>query len=126
MSPFDVINAISYTKENIFEDPQASKYYTSFMINRGLSYFPDAIMYANVMNQHYDIPAKWQFFYFINSLPKKKRFSKWAKKDEISENIASVKEYFGYSTRQAEQVINVLTDEQLTMIKRKLFKGGNI
>jgi hypothetical protein len=125
MSPFDFLNAINYTKQNLFEDPQASKDYAPFMVNRGLSYFPDTIMYANVMNQFYDTPKDWQFSYFINSIPKKKRFSKWAKKEETSESIESVKEYFGYSTRQAERVMNVLTDEQLTMIKRKLFRGGN-
>ena len=84
MNPFDVLNSINYTKENLFEDPQSFKEYSSFMVNRGLSYFPDTILYANEMNRYSSIPNDWQFFYFLNTIPKKKRFSKWSKKDKES------------------------------------------
>ena len=35
-----------------------------------------------------------------------------------------VMEYFGYSAREAEKVISVLTKNQLVMIEEKLKKGG--
>jgi hypothetical protein len=35
-----------------------------------------------------------------------------------------VKEYFGYSNEKAKEALTVLSDEQLTMIKEKLYKGG--
>lgn len=124
MSPFEFIGAINETKKNLFEDPQAHKDYSSFMVNRGLSYFPDTILYANEMNQYASIPAEWQFFFLINSIPKKKRFSKWSKKDKETKSIQLVKEYFGYSNEKAKEALTVLSDEHLTMIEEKLYKGG--
>jgi hypothetical protein len=124
MSPFDFINAINDTKKNLFEDPQASKDYSSFMINRGLSYFPDTVLYANEMNRHSTIPVDWQFFFFLNTIPKKKRFSKWSKKDKETKSIQLMKEYYGYSNERAKEALSVLTDNQLKMIEEKLEKGG--
>lgn len=124
MSPFDFINAINLTKKNLFEDPQAHKDYVPFIVNRGLSYFPDTILYANAMNMHSDVPKDWQFSYFLNTIPKKKRFSKWAKKEAETEPLKLVMEYFGYSSEKANEALSILSEEQLAMIKEKLYKGG--
>jgi hypothetical protein len=124
MTPFDFINAINLTKKNLFEDPQAEKDYVPFLVNRGLSYFPDTVLYANEMNRNSGIPKDWQFSFFLNTIPKKKRFSKWHKKDADSESLTLVKEYFGYSSEKALEALSILSDEQLTMIKEKLYKGG--
>ena len=124
MTPFDFINAINLTKKNLFEDPQASKDYKPFLVNRGLSYFPDTVLYANEMNRNAGIPEDWQFSFFLNTIPKKKRFSKWHKKDADSESLTLVKEYFGYSSEKALEALSILSDEQVVMIKEKLYKGG--
>jgi hypothetical protein len=124
MTPFDFINAINLTKKNLFEDPQASKDYKPFLVNRGLSYFPDTVLYANEMNRNAGIPEDWQFSFFLNTIPKKKRFSKWHKKDADSESLTLVKEYFGYSSEKALEALSILSDDQLVMIKEKLYKGG--
>ena len=125
MSPFDFINAINTTKENLFDsDPQAAKDYKPFIINRGLSYFPDTIFYANQMNEHPGLDKDMQFFFFLNIISRKKRFSKWAKKEADSESIDLVKEYYGYSSEKAKEALSVLTEENLIMIKEKLYKGG--
>ncbi len=124
MTPFDFINAINLTKKNLFEDPQAEKDYLPFLVNRGLSYFPDTVLYANEMNRNSGIPKDWQFSFFLNTIPKKKRFSKWHKKDADSESLTLVKEYFGYSSEKALEALSILSDEQLAMIKEKLYKGG--
>lgn len=124
MSPFDYINAINSTKQNLFEDPQAHKDYNAWIVNKGLSYFPDTLLYANEMNRHYGIPKDWQFSFLLNSITKKKRFSKWSKKDSISESLRLVKEYYGYSNEKAKQALSILSEEQLAMIEQKLYKGG--
>jgi hypothetical protein len=124
MSPFDYINAINFTKQNLFEDPQAHKDYNAWIVNKGLSYFPDTLLYANEMNRHYGIPKQWQFLFLLNSITKKKRFSKWSKKDTISDSLRLVKEYYGYSNEKAKQALSVLSEEQLAMIEQKLYKGG--
>jgi hypothetical protein len=124
MTPFDFVNAINFTKQDLFEDPQASKDYIPFIVNRGLSYFPDTVLYSNEMNLRNEIPKDWQFNFFLNSIVKRKRFSKWHKKDAETESLRLVMEYFGYSSEKAKQALNVLDDAQLTIIKEKLYKGG--
>jgi hypothetical protein len=125
MTPFDFINAINLTKKDLFaEDPQAKSDYVPFVVNRGLSYFPDTVLYANEMNRNASIPANWQFSFLLNSINKKKRFSKWHKKDAETENFRLVKEYFGYSDSKTQEALSILTNDQLVMIKEKLYKGG--
>jgi hypothetical protein len=125
MTPFDFINAINFTKKDLLaEDPMAKKDYVPFIINRGLGYFPDTVLYANEMNRNSSIAADWQFSFLLNSISKKKRFSKWHKKDAETESLRLVKEYFGYSDSKAIDALSILTEDQLVMIKEKLYKGG--
>lgn len=126
MSPFDFINAINLSKKDLFaEDPDAAKEYrkSRFLINRGLSYFSDTVLYANEMNIRSNIAEDWQFFYFLNRIPKKKRYSAWNKKSKI-ESLDIVKEFYKYSDQKAADALKVLSEEQLNIIKEKLFKGG--
>lgn len=125
MSPFDFLNAINQTKENLFkDDPLAKKDYAPFIVNRGLSYFVDTVMYANEMNRLPHADREWQFSFLLNSIPKKKRFSKWHKKDKEDRFFSLVREYFGYSNEKAKAALNILTEEQLLEIEQKLYKGG--
>ena len=52
MNPFDYLNAINATKEDVMVDDVAESKYNAFLINRGLSYFVDTVLYANEMNLH--------------------------------------------------------------------------
>lgn len=125
MNPFDFLNAINITKKDLIaEDPLTEKEYPPFMVNRGLSYFPDTVMYANEMNRNSDIPKKWQFQFLINSISKKKRFSKWHKKDAETESLQLVMEYYGYSSEKAKEAMKILSSDQLAYIEEKLSKGG--
>jgi hypothetical protein len=127
MSPFDYVKAINETKVDLLAgDPDAVKDYNKvkFIVNRALGYFPDTVMQANTMNQHHDCPADWQFSFFLNTISKKRRFSKWAKADAESSSLELVKEYYGYSSEKAKEALSVLSDEHLIMIKEKLYKGG--
>jgi len=123
-TPFDFLNAINQTKENLFEDPQAQKDYTPFMVNRGLSYFYDTVHHANQMNLNAGIPKDWQFSYLINTIAKKKRFSKWSKADKVDESIQLVMQYYGYSIDKARVALKILSPEQLKSIKEQFDTGG--
>jgi hypothetical protein len=76
------------------------------------------------MNRNSSIPVDWQFSFLLNSISKKKRFSKWHKKDAETESLRLVKEYFGYSDSKAVDALSILTEDHLVMIKEKLYKGG--
>ena len=123
MNPFEYINAINNTKKDIMVDDIAESKYTPFMVNRSLSYFPDTVLYANEMNLNHHLDSRLQFDFFINIVKKKKRFSKWFKPVEISD-LDVVKEYYGYSNEKARSVLSLLTDEQLTELKKRISKGG--
>lgn len=127
MSPFDFINAITHSKENLIaksDNPElAEKVYEPFIVNRGLSFFADTILYANEMNRLALLDKEPQFAYLLNSIRPRKRYSKWLKKDKI-EKLDIVSEYFGYSKSKAKDIINILTDDQIKIIKEKLQKGG--
>ena len=124
MTPFDFVNAINYTKEDLFQEPNANKLYQPYLINRSLSYFHDTVVQANTMNMYSSIPHEWQFRFLLNSVAKKKRFSKWQKKDKATDSLLLVQEYFGYSSEKAKEALSILSDEQLKLIEQKLNKGG--
>jgi hypothetical protein len=123
MNPFDYLNAINVTKKDIMVDDISEKAYTPFMVNRGLSYFPDTILFANEMNINHHVDHRLQFDFFINIINKKKRFSKWAKPINI-ENLELIKEYYGYSNEKAKSVLSLLNDEQINELKLRIYKGG--
>lgn len=125
MSPFDFLNEINTGKKDLLrEDPLNEKDYSPFMVNRGLSYFSDTIMMANEMNRVNGIPKIWQNDFFLNTISKKKRFSKWHKKEADSQSLQLVMEYFQYSSKRAREVMDILSPDQLKMIQEKLYKGG--
>jgi|TARA_R110000782_G_scaffold135447_3_gene227838 hypothetical protein len=123
MNPFDYLNAINSTKKNIMVDEVTEKAYSPFLINRGLSYFSDTILFANEMNLNHHIDSRLQFDFFINIIKKKKRFSKWAKPINI-ENLELIKEYYGYSNEKAKSVLPLLNDDQIIELKTRIYKGG--
>lgn len=122
MNPFDVISDITLKKERLINS-ENEKDYNAFLTNRGLSYFPDTIFYAQEMNTLHHLDKKLQYDYLFNSIRKSKRFSKWSKKDN-NKDIETIIEYFGYSRKRAEEALTVLNKEQVKSIKKKLEKGG--
>ena len=123
ISPFDFINAIHYSKEKLIVNDCSEKQYNSFIINKGLSYGADTVIPANEMNSRPHLDKKMQFSFLINNIRPRKRFNKWIKAEKI-EAIEVIKEYYGYSTEKARQVLPLLNDEQLDYLKTKLIKGG--
>lgn len=120
MSPFALISSISNTKIDILEN---EKDYTAFMVNRGLSYFPDTVIYANEMNKYHHLDGRLQFDFLINTIRKRNRFSKWNKSSE-SEDINAIKSYYGYSNEKARDVLPLLSKANLNTIKGRIQHGG--
>jgi len=120
MNPFALISSISNTKLDILEN---EKDYNAFMVNRGLSYFPDTVIYANEMNKFHHLDGRLQFDFLINTIRKRNRFSKWNKSNE-SEDINAIKIYYGYSNEKAHDVLPLLSKANLNTIKGRIFHGG--
>lgn len=123
MTPFDFLNSINSTKANLMTSEESEKEYVPFVINRSLSYFPDTILYANEMNVAHHLDKRLQYDFFINTIRKRKRFSKWIKSTKSSD-LEVVKAYYGYSDEKAETALTLLSEQQLKSLKEKSYKGG--
>ena len=123
MSPFDFLNAINYSKKDVMVDDIAEKEYNAFIINKGLSWFADTVIYANEMNRNHHLDSRLQFDFLINIIRKKNRPSKWMKPQEI-ENLELIKEYYGYSNEKAKSVLTLLSNANIEELKHRIYKGG--
>jgi hypothetical protein len=123
MGPFEFLNSINYTKQDVMVDDMTEKSYNSFMINRSLSHFQDTIQFANLMNRYHHLDNKLQYHFLINIIRKRKRFSKWYK-PETESDIEVVKKYYGYSNEKARQVLSLLSPDQINIIRQKVDQGG--
>ena len=121
----DYLNAINYTKEPLLdtEDESVEKGYTPFVVNRCLSYFIDTVLYANEMNRRPETDKKMQFDYLQKSIRKNKRYSKWLKQESV-ENLDLIKQFYGYSDAKAKEVMDIISDEVIDFMRKKLSTGG--
>ena len=121
----DYLPAINHTKKNLMDsdDPMWEKKYPAFMVNKVLSGFQDTVMLCNEMNRNHFLDRDMQFQFLLNSIRQKKRFTPFLKASKIKD-IECVKEYYGYSNEKAKSALDILTKEQLKLIKERLYKGG--
>ena len=122
MNPFDYVNSITYTKEDIMTDLNESEY-SSFLVNRSLSYHQDCILYANEMNRRFDVSNKLQYHYLLNTIRKRKRFAKWHKPNVV-DDLQVVMEYYLVSRSKAEEYLKLLSADQIRVLAERMKKGG--
>ena len=123
ISPFDFINAINHSKENLIVDDWSEKQYNPYIINRGLSFGADTVIYANEMNARPHVDKLLQFDFLINTIRPRKRFNKWLKAETV-DALDLIQEYYGYSKEKARQVLPILSPDQLKTIKARMNRGG--
>ena len=119
----EILPSILQTKEYALLTEQDEKSYSSFMVNRALSFHRDTVLIANEMNKYPNLDNKLKYDFLLNIVRAQKRsYSKWHKKAQSSD-LDAVKEYYGYSDAKAEEALKILTDAQIHEIKEQLFKG---
>ena len=121
----EYLNAINFTKKNLMDsdDELWKKKYPAFIVNKMLSAFSDTIMFVNEMNRNHFLDKDMQFQFLLNSIRTKKRYSPFLRASKLKE-IECVKEYYGYSNDKAKSALDILTRDQIKLIKEKLYKGG--
>jgi hypothetical protein len=105
------------------EDKEWIRKYPAFIINKILSGFSDTIMFVNEVNRNHFLDKDMQYQFLLNSIRSKKRFSPFLRADKLRD-IECVKEFYGYSNEKAKSALDILTNDQLKLIKEKLYKGG--
>ena len=121
----DYLNSINFTKKDLMksDDKDWVKKYPAFIVNKILSGFQDTIMLVNEVIRNHFLDKDMQYSFLLNSIRSKKRFSPFLRASKLK-NIDLVKEYYGYSNEKAKTVLDILTKDQLKLIKEKLYKGG--
>ena len=123
MNPFQYIASINNTKKDLMVDDEAEKGYSPFMVNRGLSYFQDTVLFANEMNRAGHLDHRLQYDFLRTAIRPRKRFSKWMKKT-VPAKIDVIKEYYGYSDNKAESIADLISDDDIKEMKSYLSQGG--
>jgi len=123
ISPFDFVNSIHFDKKELIVDDWSERQYNSFIINKALSFGSDTVIQCNEMNSRPHLDKKLQFDFLFHIIKPKKRYNKWIKQEKL-EAIEIVKQYYGYNNKKAQEVVSILSQQQLDSLKQKLKKGG--
>ena len=121
----EYLNAINFTKKNLMDSDDLlwQKKYPAFIVNKILSGFQDCIMLVNEMNRNHFMDKDMQFQFLLNSIRSKKRYSPFLRSSKLKD-LDVVKEYYGYNNEKAKAALDILTKDEVKLIKEKLFKGG--
>jgi hypothetical protein len=122
-TPFDYIKSINEKNDYIWDEDN-EKSYPHHVINIGLSFFSDTIFIVNEANK-YNITGKKHYDFLYNFIEKRKRWSKWMKKEANSEDLEAVMEYFDMDITKARELLKAIPADKIHDIKTKLRnKGG--
>ena len=138
LTPFTFINSINEGRrgKNLLKDCKADsstdpndpsspdKSYVPFIINRGLSYFSDTVLFANEMNRLSHIPHRMQYDFLRDAVNPRKRFSKWTKKRSAEDDVKLIQRKYNYSRSKAEAVYPLFSDEELVKLRKSMDTGG--
>tara|TARA_B100002019_G_C21268961_1_gene601039 strand:- start:1639 stop:2034 length:396 start_codon:yes stop_codon:yes gene_type:complete len=122
-NPFDFVKSVSSTKKDIMVDDIEEKSYAPFLTNKALSYHQDAILFTNEMNCRHGLDHRLQYVFFLNTLRKRQRFSKW-EKPYISKKLEVIRDYYQISLEEAKNYVNLLSDKQIRELKNRMKLGG--
>jgi hypothetical protein len=125
LNPFDYIKSINEKTGNMMDiSPDAERDYVPFVVNRGLSFSADTILYANEMNCKPLTDKKMQYDYLYSSVRKRKRYDKWVKPSEMDDELVeAVMLRYQVGRKRAMEYIRLLDDASLDALKR--VRGGS-
>jgi hypothetical protein len=116
----DWLNSINFGKNDLTENIDN---YNPFIINKCMSGYIDTLFFANELNRFHFLDKDIQYKYYLKVIKKKRRYAPWLKSIG-NDNISAVKEYYNYSDKKAKAVLDLLSIDHLTEIKKSLYKGG--
>lgn len=121
MTPFDIIKIINektpHDKDEVIAD------YVPFVINRGFSNMMGLIFYAAEISKYQHLDKDIQFDFYMNGIPKGKRFGKWFKTESSDESLINIVcRVLGVNPSLAKSYLAMLSEEQKTEILK--MEGG--
>lgn len=116
VTPFTFLTSINSTKRDEFQELNGDANYVPFLINRQLSYFPDCILLANLMNQYSGLSKRQQYAFYLSAVRKQRRFSKWGKRQQ-DDLIPFVRKTYDMSAQAARSMIELLSPSELQQLR---------
>ena len=127
-SPFDYINSINgHATNNMMrdtdDDANIEKQYVPWIVNLGLSNFPDTVLHANLMNEYHFLDHRPQYEFLLNSIRPRKRYAKWAKHtgDEDLDVICTT---YNCNRKVARDYLALLSSDQIEALRQRQKVGG--
>lgn len=117
---FDYLNSIN-DKDYTPPDPDL-RIYNQYLINKGLSYYPDTILLVDEVNVQ-GITDQMHYEFLFHVLDKRNRRSKWFKPEE-DEKLQLIMAYFEINIQKAREIKKLFSPEDFVTLKAKLEKGG--
>ena len=117
-SPFDYVKAINNKTQ--IEDMSG---YVPFLTNRAFAMHLDTILLADQMNHYHTLSPQIQYDFYFNAVRKGRRFG-FPKKLEDHPQLELVMTYFNYSRTKAEQALLLLSESDLSEMRRTLDTVG--
>ena len=116
----DYVQSILKTKKDFGGD---IKDYVPWVVNKALSAYGDAVLFANQMNMNSHISKKMQYEYLLHTIRGMNRQYEPYPKGVKYDDLELVKVFYSYSDRQAKQALRILTPEQLEKIRTMIPDG---
>jgi hypothetical protein len=126
VNPYSFVNAINDNRDIIRNDPRPDfmvQYYNPFLTNKTLSWYMDTVLFANEMNKYPTLDKDMQFAYLLNTIRKKRRYSKKINIEE-DENLELICNYYNVNKRVGIEYLQIMSSEDIDGIKNRLYKGG--
>jgi len=120
---FYFLNSMTSTKEDLdFSDDEIKKGYEKFFINKWVSMCELFIPLVNEINK-YDIPKNVHYEYYKNSLPKRKVFFSFIKKEKIEDDdynkLVCLCNYYQIGMKDAKEYLLLMSNSEVEKIVRK-------
>lgn len=120
LSPFDFVKSINEKTDHLMKvQPETEKDYIPFMVNRALSFSPDAVLYANAINTNWIADKRMQYDFLYHAVRRRKRYDKWLKREEEDEALLStIMEVYQIGHKRAVEYAAMLTQDQRSALRK--------
>jgi len=128
MGYFDILNSIYYDKKewsDFSEEDQST--FIPYMVHQAVSQNEQYCEVANIIQEKLYIQPELVYNFYKHILPKEKKFTKWIKKTTPTyskELLILLGEYWGCSSREAKDYIDIFTKQQIQEILESLGKNN--
>jgi hypothetical protein len=109
------LNAINQTKENLVTEETTD--FNVFVISHCMMH-NDTVLLANEMNKLPGLTPVQVNSFYLHAVPKRKRYSPWYKADKI-DDLELIKTAYKYNNAKAKQALQLLSKEQLELLRNK-------